>query len=354
MTSWRASSEAWTDTIGSAGSIKSWSEWLPFDFVEIGTADFRTLSQFLAGSDCSCVIGHALRTWNPNTVRGIAVEPVWHLLDRLPVLPCVRKQNVAMGSKDGMASLHFVKEDAGKRLPYSYAVWLARGTGSTIGKHPTLLKWLRRDGIIFDDVMAKATVPRWSFESLAWHHKIASIDVLKIDCEGADCDILQGVIRYCDRWPATYPRIISFETNHLSKRGDVQSMLSALRARNYVTIHQGHDTVVKRMGTGAICCDFLHGTCLNGKNCFFDHSWGARDKDVVCCYGDQCLRGHGGAAPTCIICNRHSGNNRLFCESCWATRWDGLQRGAARRNEPTKNLQRAYWETHPTRQHCEQ
>ena len=307
-------------------SNHSWSDWLAFDFVEIGTADFRTLSQSLAGSDCSCEIANALRTWNPNKARGIAVEPVRHLLNRLPVLPGVRKENVAMGSTDGTATMHFVRKDAGKRLPYSYAVWLARGTGSIKGKHPTLLEWLRHDGVRYDEVMTVATVPQWSFESLATCHKIASIDILKIDCEGADCDILRGLMDYCDRWPATYPRIISFETNHLSEEGEVQCTLSALRDRNYITIHQGHDTVMKRVEAEAMCCDFLHGTCLYGRNCYFDHPEGPREKQVACCYGDQCLRGHGGATPTCIMCNQYSGNNQCFCESCWAThRWETRQ-----------------------------
>ncbi len=300
---------------------ESSSEWLPFDFFEIGTADFRTLSQFLVGSDRTCAIGDALRTWNLDKVRGVAVEPVSHLLDRLPMLPCVRKENVAMGSTDGAATLHFVREDAGKRWPYSYAVWLARGTGTINGKHPHLVKCLRREGIPFDDVMDTVIVPVWSFERLARHHKIASIDVLKIDCEGSDCRILQGLMDYCDRWPATYPRIISFETNQLSKRRDVEKTLSALRDRSYVMIHRGRDTVLKRMrAKQAICCDFLHGTCWNGKTCFFDHSRGTRAKAAQCCYGGRCLRQHGGVIPTCIACNLGSGYGRLFCQGCWEMR----------------------------------
>lgn len=347
MTPWRPSSAAWTGTLESVDrseSDQSWSEWLPFDFVEIGTSDFRTLSQFLLGSDCSCEIGYALRTWNPSKVRGIAVEPVSHLLDRLPVLPFVRKENVAMGSTDGTATLHFVREDAGRRLPYSYVVWLARGTGSTKGKHPTLLQCLHHDGICFDDVMATVTVPRWSFASLAWTHKIASIDILKIDCEGSDCDILRGLMDYCDKWPATYPRIISFETNHLSKKSDVQNTLSALRARNYSTIHEGQDTVLKRMHTSVLCCDFLHGTCFNGRKCYFDHSRGPRDKDTLCCYGDQCLRGHGGVIPSCIMCNRHSAGSCLYCKGCWATRCRETRSATQRRDGLPEDLQRAYWD----------
>lgn len=293
-------------------------EWLPFDFVEIGTSDFRTLSQFVGGSDRTCEMGNALRTWNSSKVRGIAVDPVAHLLDRLPVLPFVQKAIVAMGSTDGQVALHSVREDAGKRLPNSYAVWLARGTGSTNGKHPTLLQWLRRDGIRFDDVMETATVPRWSFKTLAEHHKIASIDILKLDCEGADLDILWGLVAYCDTWPDVYPRIISFESNHLSKRSDVQEMLSALEARNYVVIHRGHDTVLKRTGLeDVVCCDFLLGKCYYGRSCYFDHPRTSSGRDVRCCFGENCLRGHGGFTPFCILCNKDAGNDCMFCESCW-------------------------------------
>ena len=65
--------------------------WRHFDFVEVGTSDFRTLTQFLAGTDTSCPMGHALCTWNPEEVVGLAVDPVWHLLKRLPNLVGVQK-----------------------------------------------------------------------------------------------------------------------------------------------------------------------------------------------------------------------------------------------------------------------
>ena len=90
----------------SSGRWVDWAsaEWLPYDFVEIGTSDFRTLSQFLDGSDRTCSMGYALRSWNPYRARGLAVEPVRHLLDRLGALPSVEKANVAMGSRDGTAT----------------------------------------------------------------------------------------------------------------------------------------------------------------------------------------------------------------------------------------------------------
>ena len=68
-----------------------------FDFIEVGTSDFRTLTQYVEESNISCPLGCALRNWDPNSVRGIAVDPVEHLLKRLPDLPNVAKVNAAFG-----------------------------------------------------------------------------------------------------------------------------------------------------------------------------------------------------------------------------------------------------------------
>ena len=125
-------------------------------------------------------LGHALRNWDPNTVRGIAVDPVEHLLNRLPDLPAVTKVAVAMGAEDGESVCNRVQEDAGKRYPHSYAVWLARGTaivGSKHVTHPHLKFWLEREGIHFDDVLVSSRVPVWTFGTLARHCNIASVDL---------------------------------------------------------------------------------------------------------------------------------------------------------------------------------
>eukprot|EP00975_Prorocentrum_lima_P035295 7414182-Prorocentrum_lima.AAC.1 len=62
-----------------------------YDFIEVGTSNFRTLTQYLAWTDTSCWMGLALRTWDREKVVGIAVEPVGHLLHQLPNLPGVHK-----------------------------------------------------------------------------------------------------------------------------------------------------------------------------------------------------------------------------------------------------------------------
>jgi hypothetical protein len=70
-------------------------------------------------------MGYALRTWDVAEVRGLVVEPVKHLLIRLPNLPGVVKVDVALGSTDGSVVFNYVREDAAIRFPDSYAVYLA-------------------------------------------------------------------------------------------------------------------------------------------------------------------------------------------------------------------------------------
>ena len=63
--------------------------------------------------------------------------------------------------------------------------------------------------------MAQEHVPVWSFETLATKYKVLSIDALKTDCEGADCEVLSGLMSFCDKWAMTFPRSLSFETDEL-------------------------------------------------------------------------------------------------------------------------------------------
>ena len=162
--------------------------------------------------------------------------------------------------------------------------------------HPQFAEQLRRERIQFDDVMQTIVVPMWSFQTLALSCGIRSIDVLKIDCEGADCDILHGMLTYCVAWPEALPRVICFETNKLTRITGINKMISALHAKDYVVVYRGHDTILKRkMLEPVICLDFLCGLCKYEEAfCFFDHPTGHLSNAVRCCYGDECVRSHGG------------------------------------------------------------
>ena len=321
-----------------------------FDFIEVGTSDFRTLTQYVKESDISCPFGCALRNWDPNNVRGIAVEPVEHLLKRLPALPNVMKVNVALGSEDSNCICTSVHEDAGIEYPYSYAVWLARGTAtvSSVRKtHPFLEQCLQNEGISSREVLVSTCVPVWTFETLAKRYRIASVDLLKLDCEGADLDILRSVVAYCDKYSCTFPRIIAFETNRLTSTPDVDKVLDSLCERGYRILSRGNDTVLKRVSKESWihCCDFLYGTCTRGDSCFFDHDYtlpacGSPTVDTrMCCFGQQCSRGHGGTTPKCIVCGSIVKTNRCYCTRCWKYR----MRMRYEINQRPHDEQSAYW-----------
>ena len=293
-----------------------------FHFVEVGTSDFRTLVQFLAGTDTTCPIGHALRTWNPDEAVGLVVELVRLLLERLPNLRGVQKVPAAMGAADGWGYFWCVRDDARKRLPHAYSAWLARGTG-TLGKpHPQLKDWIVEEGIKLSDVMTRQHVPVLSFKTLVLRYNIREIDVLKLDCEGADCEILSGLMDYCDKCPATFPRIIAFETNKLSCQETVKSTISLLEQRHYEVISQGDNTILKRRPQNwgmspSVCCAFLRGQCLWGERCFFDHG-SNQDTPRECCFGSECVYGHGGVKPRCCKCRATTESRSCYCKGCWS------------------------------------
>ena len=297
-------------------------EWRRFDFVEVGTSDFRTLTQFLDGTDRSCPMGHALCTWNPEEVVGLAVEPVWHLLNRLPNLVGVQKVHAAIGRDDAQRTLWYAKEDALQRFPGAYSAWLARGTATLGDPHPKLMQWLARERIDPTQIMTQQLVPVWSFKTLATTYKVLSIDVLKTDCEGADCEVLRGLIDYCDQRPETFPRIIAFESNDMTRPETVQEIIRELVDRGYKVLSQGHDTILKRTRDQhpLVCCAFLRGVCPWGTSCFFDHQ-SSQDAMQGCCFQSCCVHGHGGAVPRCCRCGeRFEGSPRgwCYCRDCWS------------------------------------
>ena len=121
-----------------------------FHFVEIGTSNYETISQFLSGHDSSCPLAHYLRSWDCQTIRGIAVEPVAHLLNDLPSLPKVLKSQVAMGRYNGTVEFYQPKSFLGcKDFSHWFSAYLAIGCGHVILNHVHLRSLIKADGFDF-------------------------------------------------------------------------------------------------------------------------------------------------------------------------------------------------------------
>ena len=73
--------------------------------------------------------------------------------------------------------------------------------------HPTVTWRLAKERIAVNEVVETGVVDVWAFEQLVDRYKIASVDVLKLDCEGCDLDILSSMLECCKLRPGLLPRI---------------------------------------------------------------------------------------------------------------------------------------------------
>lgn len=188
---------------------------MKFDFVEIGTSDFDSLSQ----------------TAGPQT-RGISVEPIRYYLDRLPDLPGVRKICAAVGTAGGTAEVFYVPDHVIQQqgLPF----WM-RGCNCVGDYH------LQHRLFSIEHLVQVETVPQISLTQIMIDNSVTDLDLLKLDTEGHDCGILR------DFWPWAehnlLPRRIQFESNQLTPAAMVLEVTDLYRAR-YAMIHQDSDNTV--------------------------------------------------------------------------------------------------------------
>lgn len=214
-----------------------------FDFIEVGTSDWCTISQYCAGDlDLGSWNGADIRTslddlWE---ARGIAVEAVGEHLAALPQLPRVAHVEAAMGEFCGEAILYHVStENIAKHMGEFYAtlhrevdvMWYAKSMSSVGKPHPELEHLLRSIGRL--DLLEQRVIKVLSWGGLCALHGVETLDLVQLDCEGMDCSVLRGLLRHCKEHPAAFPRRISFEANWLTEPQEVEETLAALLASGY-------------------------------------------------------------------------------------------------------------------------
>ena len=218
-----------------------------YDFIEVGTADHTTITQYCAYDQSSASsVGEEIWTnlddlrW----ARGLAVDPIREHLDALPDLPQVQKVEAAMDEWSGQNQFYFVspqniKKHMGKYKalfsndPWAYRVdvmWYAGSLGSLGHPHPNLEFMLR--GVDRLDLLENKAVPVYDWGRLCKSFNVRTADVVQLDCEGKDCAILRSMLRhYDDDW--NLPRVIAFEANHLTPSAEKKATVKSLGDRGY-------------------------------------------------------------------------------------------------------------------------
>lgn len=237
-----------------------------FDFVEIGTSHFHTLTQAAAAHPDGKPNAWRYLRWShdPTSLRGLAVDMEERYLRLLPDLPHVKKVQAAVSDRDGSHTMHHVplrdigrweRALAARGSLWAYrAVRMARGC-STLGRHSLTRRNFGKLGL--RHLIRTKRVRIRSMGTLLEEHGVKSIGVLALDCEGHDCSILNGLLRACKLRPDWHPYWILFETNGMNDDvfgpGTERRTIRKLIRRGYKVVYGGglresgkRDTVLKR------------------------------------------------------------------------------------------------------------
>lgn len=183
---------------------------MKYDFIEIGTSDFRTLIQ----------------TATDNTV-GLSIEPIQYYLDKLPNKKNITKINCAVSNKNDIIDIFYVSTDNIKK--YNLPNWV-RGCNSINSPHPSVRNLLKD---MHDDIITIQQVKSVTWEVLINEYSIEAIDFLKIDTEGHDHIILNEYYNECIKKPSLLANKILFEMNVLSNQIALNKLILNFKELGY-------------------------------------------------------------------------------------------------------------------------
>lgn len=194
-----------------------------YNFIEIGTSNFRTLVQKEAD----------------DTTVGISVEPISYYLDQLPNRKNTIKENVAISFEnvERDVTIFYVPENIiiEKGMPR----WM-KGCNSLHNYHPNHLS-LDVKKYVVQEVVKEIPISK-----LLEKYNVTSLDHLKIDTEGGDCDILLHLSNYLKgKSKSFYPKKITFETNSLTNKVKLRNILKIYSNFGYVVQSKSKtDTII--------------------------------------------------------------------------------------------------------------
>lgn len=196
-----------------------------FDFVEVGTSNYHTFTQAVAGHPDGKPYAWRFLPWDvhPLRLRGLAVDMKQDYLDQLPDLPRVEKVQAAVSESGGMQRMYHVPLGD---IEHFEAVFAARGSWrghramqlargcSALGQHSMLRRLLAAIGL--RHLARVRRVCSRNLASVLEGRRVGSIGMLALDCEGHDCAILRGLLKSCETQPHLYPSWIWFESNGMN------------------------------------------------------------------------------------------------------------------------------------------
>jgi FkbM family methyltransferase len=126
--------------------------------------------------------------------------------------------------------------------------WL-KGCNSIHEPHPTTQRILQEKNVLH--LLNTQNVPLISIQTLLQDHNVGSIHLLKIDTEGHDCVILNGLIECCTKNLDLWPREIIFESNSLSNTNEISLVLETL-VQYYTILSRNENTHLQIKNGGSV------------------------------------------------------------------------------------------------------
>ena len=192
---------------------------MDIDFLEIGTSNFDTLIQTCDDSQ-----------------TGISVDAIKYYLDCLPNKPNVKKIHTAITSdrKSDSIEIYYIPEDV--IISNNLYDWV-KGCNKIGDFHP-----LHKSHNVTHLVKVEK-VPLVNIDEFLVENNVRKIKYLKIDTEGHDCVILNGLFKYLEtKSKEYYPDKILFETNSNISDQDITNTI-------YYAIHIGYTCVSRELDT---------------------------------------------------------------------------------------------------------
>jgi FkbM family methyltransferase len=190
-----------------------------FDFIDIGTSDFR----YTIPKDGEC---------------GMYVEPISDYINSIPDFENCIKENCAISEKSGFIDIHHISlKDIQK---YKFPNWF-RGCNSIIelSSHKTVMNVLNKRNIEVKDVVTILKVKALTIKDLFEKHNIKSVNTIKIDTEGYDCHIVKQILNYYKDADIDIQNII-FETNVLTEKSLLEGIVEQLHENNFMAKYRSN------------------------------------------------------------------------------------------------------------------